>query len=127
MTDKDWPSSVNAKLLVQDAHDPASCLVGFPQPGCGDRSLFCDQYERCLTFAGQKNWDGFNCQQCCRRQKAGINFHYQEFTSIDDEIDEDEILFGADFPFDQLLSFGCNQNSIVLTLVDEEKANAAGR
>jgi len=68
---RNWPCQVIESYLVRPiAEKPGVKLTGFPQSGRGDRSLFCDLYDRCLNLAAAQDWESFNCQNCSYENKG---------------------------------------------------------
>ncbi len=121
---KNWPCAINEAVLTNAAsindRGKSGDLVGFPQRGLGDRCLFCDQYDRCLTLACQKNWRGFDCRCCSYEKKGRINFVLEEFAADIDTTDfEEEILFGNECQLEQLVRPDNDQEDFLLTLIDQ--------
>lgn len=92
---KAWPCAVNGKLLygkfIPMFDRFKLCLKGFPEQGRGDRCLYCDQYDRCLSFAVIKGWESFNCEKCSYKRRGQVNFGFEDFKdTIDDALDLDE-------------------------------------
>ena len=123
----DWPCAINETMLARDALVPKrrikTDLAGFPQRGRGDRCLFCDQYDRCLDVASRKDWEGFHCTGCFYEKKGTVNFFFEEFAGLTDELEpEEEILFGDASQLDRLVSVANDQENFILSLIDQGAA-----
>ena len=115
-----WPCDVRETWLAADCYGPKDGdLKGFPQRGRGDRCLFCDQYDNCLTLAANKDWEGFDCQRCSYPGKTVLSFFFDEFGPIDEaEEEDDDLLHCSEGQMDYLLFSSCNrQEDILIDLI----------
>lgn len=123
--EKIWPCTINEFFLIpkdsERQNPPGGGLVGFPQQGKGDRSLYCDLYDRCLDLAANRDWIGFDCRSCSYPKKGRIDFHIAEFADVYDEPAQDEIFFSNESEIEHLITYP-NQEDLLITLIDKDMA-----
>jgi hypothetical protein len=120
MIDKDWPVHINETCLIgAQKAAPAAWSRDYVRPGKGDRALFCDRYEHCLSLAAVKDWQGFNCVGCPYERKGDINFCFEQFEALIAEFDsEEEILFGNESQIQDFFDYDLEHENVLLTLID---------
>ena len=118
---RNWPCQVIESYLVRPiAEKPGVKLTGFPQSGRGDRSLFCDLYDRCLNLAAAQDWESFNCQNCSYENKGKISFNCAAFNDIafnEPEPDEPFYLCSEEL-IDRLILNRANQEDLLIMMID---------
>ena len=112
-----WPCPIQVTWLAADYYHPKDGdLKGFPQRGRGDRCLFCDQYDNCLTLAANNDWEGFDCRRCSYPNKTALNFFFDELGPIDEAVEDgDELLYCSEEQMDRLLFSSYSQQMDALT------------
>jgi hypothetical protein len=95
-------------------------LIGRPQKDPGDRCLNCLQYSRCLDFAAEKDWPGFNCQGCAYEYQGARNFILLEFDAVDDGLDDEQTLhFINESQMESMITNRANQEDLLITFIEK--------